>query len=53
MAKLKEESEDAYLKQFSKWDKCLKDNGVASVEALMEKVFEAIRGYKYTESEKK
>lgn len=43
MKKLKEESEDAYQKQFSNWDKCLKDNGVSSVEELMGKVFEAVR----------
>ncbi len=31
------------MKQFSQWDKCLKDNGVESVEALFTKVFESIR----------
>ena len=53
MTKLKEESQDAYMKQFSQWDKCLKDNGVDSVEKLMEKVFDAVRKYKYTPSDKK
>jgi large subunit ribosomal protein L5e len=43
MAQLKEESQEEYLKQFSKWDACLKKAGVASVEKLMEKVHASIR----------
>lgn len=43
MALLKEESQDRYMKQFSKWDACLTKSGVDSVEALMGKVFEQVR----------
>lgn len=43
MKVLKEKSEEAYTKQFSQWDKCLKNNGVESVEDMMQKVFKAIR----------
>lgn len=52
MEKLKENKE-AYDKQFSKWDKCLKDNGVECVEDLFEKVFEAVRNEKFEKKEKK
>lgn len=43
MELLKEQSEDAYMKQFSNWDKCLKANSCESVEDLMEKVFASVR----------
>jgi len=43
MDKLKGESEEAYNKQFSKWDACLKSAKVESVEDLMTKVHEGIR----------
>jgi len=43
MDKLKSESEEAYNKQFSKWDKCLKSAKVESVEDLMTKVHAGIR----------
>lgn len=43
MEKLKSESEDAYNKQFSKWDECLKKAQVESVEDLMAKVHEGVR----------
>jgi len=43
MDKLKGESEEAYNKQFSKWDACLKSAKVKSVEDLMTKVHEGIR----------
>jgi len=56
MDKLKGESEEAYNKQFSKWDKCLKTAKVESVEDLMTKVHEGIRSepaYKKITHEKK
>lgn len=43
MKKLKSESKDLYLKQFSEWDKCLTANKVKSVEELMTKVFDQIK----------
>jgi dihydroneopterin aldolase len=43
MKVLKGESSEAYEKQFSHWDKCLKDNKAKSVEELMEKIFEKIK----------
>lgn len=43
MKVLKEKGDDLYQKQFNLWDKCLKDNGVSSVEDLFEKVFAKIR----------
>ena len=43
MKKLKEDSEEAYMKQFSQWDKCLKDTGSKSVEALFTKIFEEVK----------
>jgi len=43
MKKLKSESNEAYLKQFSEWDKCLKSNNVKTVEELMTKVFDKIK----------
>lgn len=43
MTQLKEEGEEAYQKQFSLWDKCLKSNNVDTVEALFEKIFAEIR----------
>ena len=43
MKKLKSESNDLYLKQFSEWDKCIKANNVKSVEELMTKVFDKIK----------
>jgi large subunit ribosomal protein L5e len=43
MEKLKSESADCYKRQFSQWDKCLKDNKVKTVEELMTKVFESIK----------
>lgn len=56
MEKLKSESEDAYKKQFGKWDKCLKKAKAESVEALMTKVHAGIRKdptYKKVTHEKK
>lgn len=56
MDKLKGESEEAYNKQFSKWDACLKSAKVESVEDLMTKVHEGIRKdpvYKKVAHEKK
>lgn len=50
---LKEKSEDAYKKQFSQWDACLKKGGVESVEDFMEKVFSAIRKETFTKTERK
>lgn len=50
---LKEKGEDAYKKQFSQWDSCLKKGGVESVEDFMEKVFSAIRKETFTKTEKK
>lgn len=43
MEKLKAESEEAYQKQFSQWDKCLKTNKVESVEDLFAKVHAGVR----------
>lgn len=43
MAQLKEESEEAFEKQFAQWAKCLSAAGVDSVEAMFTKVFEGIR----------
>lgn len=43
MEHLKNEDENSFNKQFSKWSECLKKNGVESVEDLMEKVFEGIK----------
>lgn len=42
MSKIKGDS-DAYKKQFSKWDECLKKSGQKSVEALFTKVFAEIK----------
>lgn len=42
METLKEDSQEDYLKQFSKWDKCLKAAKVSTVEALYTKVHAAI-----------
>ncbi len=53
MTVLKAEGNDRYLKQFSQWDKCLKDNKVETVEALMTKVFEGIRKSSVKKTEKK
>lgn len=53
MEKLKEKGDEFYNKQFSQWDKCLKDNGCESVEDLMEKVFGAIKADKFEKQEKK
>jgi large subunit ribosomal protein L5e len=50
---LKEKSDEVYKKQFSKWDECLKKNGVESVEDLMEKVIQAIRKETFAKTEKK
>lgn len=43
MDKLEEEDKEKYKKQFSKWDKCLEDNKLDSLEELYKKVHEAIR----------
>merc|ERR1712196_219101 len=43
MDKLKEESTDAYNKQFGKWDKCLKKAKCETVEDLFTKIHESIR----------
>merc|ERR1712050_258215 len=43
MDKLKAESEETYNRQFSKWDKCLKDTGMESVEDLFISIHEKIR----------
>lgn len=43
MKDLKEDGEEAYNKQFSQWDECLKKNNVKTVEELMTKVFEGIK----------
>merc|ERR1711907_815362 len=43
MEQLKNESEDDFNKQFSKWNKCLKDAKVDSCEDLFIKVHEGIR----------
>jgi large subunit ribosomal protein L5e len=40
---LTKKSKDAYINQFSKWDKCMKDAGVTKVEDLYKRVFEDIR----------
>jgi len=32
-----------FAKQFSKWDKCLKDNKVTKIEDLYKKIFTEIR----------
>ena len=53
MKLLKKEGNDAYLKQFSAWDKCLKDNGCSSVEDLFTKVFENVRKTPDRQGEKK
>jgi large subunit ribosomal protein L5e len=41
---LKKEGADAYKKQFSKWDECLKKAGVDTLEKLYTKVHTDIRG---------
>merc|ERR1712087_43624 len=43
MEKLKEQSEDDFNKQFSKWNKCLSDAKIESCEDLFKKVHEGIR----------
>lgn len=43
MKKLKSESNELYLKQFSEWDKCIAANKVKSVEELMSQVFDKIK----------
>lgn len=43
MKKLKSESKDLYLKQFSEWDKCLTANKAKSIEELMTKIFDKIK----------
>jgi len=43
MEKLKEQSEDDFKKQFSRWNKCLTDAKVDSCEDLFKKVHEGIR----------
>ncbi len=43
MKKLKSESKELYLKQFSEWEACLNKNNVKSVEELMTKVFDKIK----------
>ena len=43
MDRLEEEDKAKYQKQFSKWDKCLKDNKLDSLEELYKKVHEQIR----------
>lgn len=43
MKALKGASNEDYTKQFSLWDKCLKDNGVDSCEKLYTKLFESIK----------
>jgi len=43
MDKLKEQNEDDFNKQFSKWNKCLSDAQVESCEDLFTKVHEGIR----------
>ena len=40
---LKKENKEKYTKQFSKWDKCLKDAKVSTVEALYKKIHDEIR----------
>lgn len=42
MDTLKEESNEEYMKQFSKWDKCLKAAKVSTVEELYKKVHASI-----------
>lgn len=54
MEKLKKDDENAYNKQFSKWNKSLGDAGVESVEDLMEKVFSSIKtNFKKEKTDKK
>jgi large subunit ribosomal protein L5e len=43
MDKLEEEDKAKYTKQFSKWDKCLKDTKLDSVEELYKKIHDEIR----------
>lgn len=43
MKKLKAESQEAYQKQFSQWDKCLTENKAKSVEEIMQKIFDKIK----------
>merc|ERR1711874_512585 len=43
MEKLKEQSDDDFNKQFSKWNKCLSDAKLESCEDLFKKVHEGIR----------
>lgn len=43
MATLKEESNDEYMKKFSKWDECLKKNKVSTVEDLYKKLHNEVR----------
>ena len=44
MKKLKSESQEAFAKQFSQWEKCLQENKAKSVEEMMQKIFEKIKG---------
>jgi large subunit ribosomal protein L5e len=43
MDKLEEENKEKYAKQFSKWDKCLKETGLDSLEELYKKIHDEIR----------
>ena len=40
MKLLKEDSDEEYMKRFSKWDECLKKNKVTKVEDLYKKLHE-------------
>ena len=43
MKALKDDSNDEYVRKFSKWDECLKKNGVAKVEDLYKKIHDQVR----------
>lgn len=43
MDKLEESDKNKYTKQFSQWDKCLKDNKLDSLEELYKKIHDEIR----------
>merc|ERR1711972_10976 len=54
MEKLKEQSDDDFNKQFSKWNKCLSDAKLESCEDLFKKIHEGIRADPaYTKSKSK
>merc|ERR1711972_645491 len=54
MDKLKEQSDDDFNKQFSKWNKCLSDAKLESCEDLFKKIHEGIRADPaYTKSKSK